>query len=164
MAKLNYDPRPPERQDVETRGPSKRGLLHWRWNGWLVAAILIGLTIWAVRSSSNDQNVDSAVKRVDGTQLEVARGAVALPAYPWFEIRDGGYTLIVDGEGDESRGANVSEIAELLYELEVPSSVVTQMENTRALDGMVDATWGDLSATWTYHPDDGLDIIITEER
>jgi hypothetical protein len=35
------------------------------------------------------------------------------------------------------------------------------MESTRALDGMQSATWSSYEVTWTYHPDDGLDLIIT---
>jgi hypothetical protein len=38
----------------------------------------------------------------------------------------------------------------------------SKMDRTRALDGMQDASWDDLSASWTYHPDAGLDITVTD--
>ena len=50
----------------------------------------------------------------------------------------------------------------VLVALDTPDSVVNRMSNTRALDGMQEATWGDFEATWTYHPDDGLDLIIEQ--
>jgi hypothetical protein len=36
------------------------------------------------------------------------------------------------------------------------------MQNTRALDGMQDASWDNYKATWSFHPDNGFDLIITE--
>ena len=43
-----------------------------------------------------------------------------------------------------------------------PTTVIAQMDSTRALDGTRDATWDGMTATWTYHPDDGLDVILTD--
>jgi hypothetical protein len=37
------------------------------------------------------------------------------------------------------------------------------MEQTRALDGRQSETWEDFSASWTYHPDNGLDVLIREK-
>jgi hypothetical protein len=34
------------------------------------------------------------------------------------------------------------------------------MEKTRALDGRQTASWSFIEASWTYHPDNGLDVII----
>lgn len=79
------------------------------------------------------------------------------------EIRDDGDTLVLDmyagsyGVG----GAEYEDIMCFLGELDAPASVTTRMESTRALDGMQSWQWDDLEASWTYHPDDGLDIIIT---
>lgn len=79
------------------------------------------------------------------------------------DLVDGGRTLVIDMRGEEvaSGSLSVSEVGCLLDHLETPESVTAQMNSTRALDGMQDASWGGLNATWTYHPDDGLDIIIT---
>jgi hypothetical protein len=50
----------------------------------------------------------------------------------------------------------------VLDEIDAPKSVLARLGNTRALDGMRDARWGAYAASWTYHPDDGLNLIITE--
>jgi hypothetical protein len=44
--------------------------------------------------------------------------------------------------------------------MKAPSFVTAQIDSTRALDGLQKATWGRLSAFWTYHPDNGLNISI----
>lgn len=40
-------------------------------------------------------------------------------------------------------------------------AVISRMSATRALDGMQDGQWEGISASWTYHPDDGLNITLT---
>ena len=42
----------------------------------------------------------------------------------------------------------------------MPAFVMNQINTTRALDGRVTASWGSLTATWTYHPDNGLNIFF----
>jgi hypothetical protein len=81
-----------------------------------------------------------------------------------IDVADDGASLLIDGEGEESSGASIDEIVLTLGLLDTPSSVVTRMSSTRALDGMQDATWGDYAASWTYHPDNGLDIIVTVDN
>jgi hypothetical protein len=48
----------------------------------------------------------------------------------------------------------------VLLALRAPSFVVTEIDNTRALDGMQRDHWRKFKASWTYHPDDGLNIVI----
>lgn len=91
--------------------------------------------------------------------VEAAKESYAASS-SYVEVLDNGNGLSIDGEGEEAVGASIDEIACILVELDVPDVVTSRMEQTRALDGMQDATWGDLTASWTYHPDNGLDIIV----
>ncbi len=43
--------------------------------------------------------------------------------------------------------------------LGLPDSLTDKMSNTRALDGMQSQNCGDFTVTWTYHPDNGLEVI-----
>ncbi len=97
------------------------------------------------------------------THLEDAVGNCDLTESRYADIGDDGYTLTLDGAPEDrpKRGATIDDIACVLYYLEIPDSVVAKIDGTRALDGMQDAEWGGISATWTYHPDDGLDLILT---
>ncbi len=79
-------------------------------------------------------------------------------------LADDDHTLMVDMQGEDygSGDATIGDLRCVLEELDVPQSVIGQMDSTRALDGMQTATWDGYSVSWTYHPDDGLDLIITE--
>jgi hypothetical protein len=78
-------------------------------------------------------------------------------------LADDDHTLVVDMAGDDpGTGTETFDgVLCVLDELDAPQSLVSRMESTRALDGMQSATWSSYEVTWTYHPDDGLDLIIT---
>jgi hypothetical protein len=80
------------------------------------------------------------------------------------ELADDDETLIIDVAGtDVGSGDDIVDgLACVLVTLDAPTSVTAQMDATRALDGMQTAEWDGVLAQWTYHPDDGLDVILTE--
>jgi hypothetical protein len=45
---------------------------------------------------------------------------------------------------------------------DVPGAVLARMEGTRALDGRQEAEWDNYVISWTFHPDDGMDVIFQE--
>ena len=83
-----------------------------------------------------------------------------LTADPWIELGDEGQSLSMQTDGEESPGADVADVVCVLGEIETPDSVLSRISNTRALDGRQSATWDNYSASWGYHPDNGLDIVI----
>lgn len=82
----------------------------------------------------------------------------------WATLGDDGDTLVLDMEGDESVGMNITDTVCILTELDVPQSVISRMDNTRALDGVQTAEWDGVTASWSYHPDDGLDMILERAK
>lgn len=78
------------------------------------------------------------------------------------QLADDDTTLIIDVQGEELGSGSISFDALycVLAELDTPSYVISQIESTRALDGMQSANWETYTAQWTYHPDQGLDITI----
>lgn len=50
----------------------------------------------------------------------------------------------------------------ILAQVKTPDYVIAQMDRTRALDGTQHGSWGNISASWSYHPDSGLDVVLTE--
>jgi ABC-type glycerol-3-phosphate transport system substrate-binding protein len=48
----------------------------------------------------------------------------------------------------------------VLTRLGFPEGTVEVMEQTRAIDGMQTADGEGATARWTYHPDDGLTVVI----
>jgi hypothetical protein len=76
-------------------------------------------------------------------------------------LEDDGTTLLIDHKGeDDLRGMSIEKVDCLLDALEIPGSVRQKMGQTRAMDGMQSAEWDQVTATWTYHPDTGLDLIL----
>lgn len=78
------------------------------------------------------------------------------------ELGDGGDSLFLDAIGTAPNSGTVatSDLACVLDALHTPNYVIKAMEQTTALNGRQSQEWGDLSASWTYHPENGLDIII----
>ncbi|MBP3042428.1 hypothetical protein KKR91_15395 [Arthrobacter jiangjiafuii] len=77
-----------------------------------------------------------------------------------IDIGDNGQSISMSSEGNESSGAEYSDIYCVLGELEVPDSVDNRIGTTRALDGRQSADWNEFTSSWGYHPDSGLNIVI----
>lgn len=81
------------------------------------------------------------------------------------DLGDSGSTLILDMRGDdEAAGLRIASVSCALYGLEVSDAIIARMESTTSLQGVQRGSWGDgIHARWTYHPDNGLDIILTQK-
>lgn len=78
-------------------------------------------------------------------------------------VGDNGSSITFDTEGnDESAGDDSTDVACMLAALETPDRVVSRIDQTRALDGTVDKSWGDYEAFWNYHPDNGTNLTVYE--
>lgn len=79
-----------------------------------------------------------------------------------LEIGDSGRTLTIDTQGEEdSSGTDIVYGLCVLTKLGVPDSVMSRIEQTTSLDGQQEAAWDGIDATWSYHPDRGLDMVLT---
>lgn len=85
----------------------------------------------------------------------------------WASIAsDGSYLSIDTNPYDSESGGNAESdailgILEVNEALELPDSVINKMGQTRAMDGMQSATGDGVEITWTYHPDNGLEVIYS---
>jgi hypothetical protein len=72
-----------------------------------------------------------------------------------------GKSVSFDTKGnDDSDGDLVGAAFCMLRSLLVPEYVFTSINETRALDGQLEESWGDYRATWRYHPDSGMQMTI----
>ena len=79
-----------------------------------------------------------------------------------LDLVDDGTTLALDIQGEEDLGgASYATVDCVLGALETPSRVTELMNSTRALDGRQTDSWDGNTATWSYHPDTGLDLLLT---
>lgn len=78
------------------------------------------------------------------------------------EIADEQTTLILDTQGeDDATGVDYTAVVCVLAHLDTPERVTQTMDSTRALDGRVTDSWDSFTASWSYHPNTGLDIVIS---
>lgn len=121
---------------------------------WVVVGQAPGATVGEVEKGSEVVlDIETVIERA------VDRCPVGIAA------SDGGRSVILDMEGEDWLSGELSyaQVECVLDELDVPDSVLARMLETRALDGRQDASWDGLTATWSYHPDDGLDVIVEFE-
>jgi len=81
-------------------------------------------------------------------------------------VGDEGKTLAVDMMGeDEYDGANIDDVICILNSplLRMPEFIINGVETTRALDGKQNGEWDGFEAEWSYHPDNGLDLMIHQK-
>jgi len=126
--------------------------------------ITAGIIATVVLTTSSDDPKQRDLS--DGTQILFAVTAPLADASTTCTagtLADDDHTLVVDMAGEEmgTGAATIEDVLCVLAELEAPQAILARMESTRALDGMQSATWSTYEVTWNYHPDDGLDLIIT---
>lgn len=84
-----------------------------------------------------------------------------------LEYADRGASLILSTEPDPdplSTHVNIANVICVLDKLGASAATKDRMFNTRALDGMQDARWKGIDASWTYHPDDGFNLSLEDKR
>ena len=120
----------------------------------------IGLVVGVVGSLLMASVAGGLGSIVLGSPMSDAAAACDVETNPWITVGDEGRSISMQSEGEEAAGANFEDLACVLLELDTPDSVINRIDSTRALDGRQTGTWEDFSASWGYHPDNGLDIVI----
>lgn len=144
--------------------PRKR--LLWPWFASIAALVVIaGAFVFAFWVTSGDEPPGDS-SGASGEPFELSSPEPPLRAAfdgcHSGDLSDADRTLVIDTQGEDYGSDTFDGLMCTLGELGTPQSVIARMEQTRALDGMQDARWDDFDASWTYHPDAGLDLIITE--
>lgn len=76
-----------------------------------------------------------------------------------LQIVDEDLTLLVD---TQSEYGPMGGLICALGELETPQAIISAMESTTAMMGVQEATDANLHYRWSYHPDNGIQLVITE--
>lgn len=129
----------------------------------VVATVLAATLIYiGARGEWDDPAGGSGASPAAGSPLHDAVRACA-PDDPDVQLGDDGASLVISRvAADERPGAAMTALTCVLAEVDIPDAAVSRMETTRALDGRQEATWDDLTASWTYHPDSGLTVILEQ--
>ena len=92
---------------------------------------------------------------VDAAEMNICGAA--------FDYPNVSYTVGPDGKSATLRSPDGWQVKCITYNLDGPSSVYEQVLITRAIDGTRTASWGNWTANWTYHPDQGINFIIQHD-
>lgn len=70
-------------------------------------------------------------------------------------------SLTLQAENEAGSGLSSPIFLCILDELDAPAAMRQRMLLTRAIDGTQEEQWGLYRATWTYHPEQGLNVVIS---
>lgn len=136
--------------DQITARPSRKALLI----GGLIGLAIVLVGAFLAVSLFGEKSVSA--------QFSDAYETCGSPAY--ISVGDNGTSMSLQSEGADSPGANFAEVFCVLAALDIPDYVVDKMDSTRALDGTQTANWNGIDASWTYHPDVGVRVILSQEK
>lgn len=71
-----------------------------------------------------------------------------------------GKSIYVDSK-DEYDYVSMLDIFQIVEDLDLPDSLVSEMESTNSLMGRLTETYGDIQVSWSYHPKNGLDVVFS---
>lgn len=125
--------------------------------GGLAVGLVAGLLLAAAGGA-----VGGAVQKASSASSGIADSVKACSAegVDGVKVMDNGQSLDLKTTGKESTGTSIVTVVCVLNELGAPESLFARLDSTRALDGTREADWEGYTASWTYHPDNGLNIIV----
>ena len=126
---------------------SKKGILI---AGVIVVALsLIVSVCWMLPEAISEEDFNDMYSDIEGQYwCEIATDG------SWMEIDTNPYDV-----DDYTNSTALSKIKTINSELGFPSYVYQDMLETRSIDGRQSTTSGRYTVTWTYHPDEGLEVM-----
>lgn len=161
----------PPQKTPHTTGP-ERPRTSRNWSVWIagITCLVVGFSGgMAVGTSSGDRSgTQTSASNDSGAVDDHAVLSPVSAALDSCDIDSSGSSVLVMDAGasvELNAGYGVgdvypSDVECVLTELGSPQSVYARMGRTRALDGTQTAEWGLYTATWTYHPENGLNVIV----
>lgn len=117
-----------------------------------------------------EQNDDLAAENADYRAADSRRAATAADVPNLRQVADKHLAAVITVYGnadyldltitDSTAAAVFPRLIATLDELGFSPAVVDRMAATRALDGTLRADGHNCNVTWTYHPDDGLQMVF----
>ncbi|MBB4750447.1 hypothetical protein [Actinoplanes lobatus] len=146
-----------------TSAPKKFGKVPVFASAAVASFVLFGgaaVVLAVVAQSDAGQGAAAAIGLEKHSSLQDVQASCD-PAGKGTDIADDGHTLIFDGTGEEDYSGVPYDAEQCVFDaLKMPVAVQAHIGDTRALDGRQQESWDGITASWTYHPDDGLDMII----
>lgn len=127
------------------------------------AGLVAGIT--ALRADAEVRAEEAAAEEARAARAAVLPDAVedcGVTGTEGIVVADEGRSLTFDMKGnDDYSGERITDLTCVFAALDMPSAVVSHMDQTTSMDGRQSESWGDLTVSWSYHPDRGLDGVLT---
>ena len=118
----------------------------------LIAAACVAVSYWSATASGPGV---TAPTRGPMEQVAASCGVSAASDGQSITMRTAG--------AKTTGGRSIKDVACVLVGLKAPQHIYSLIDATRALDGTQSESWGDYVARWTYHPDNGLTMVIAHK-
>jgi len=143
------------------RGPARtRTLVVATLLGALLIAALVVVVALTLQDSDDDSTASDEPTDEPAPVLQtVYADCSAGKGGKTLSVGDEGYTLVID---TGSEYGPVEGLACVLAGLETSKAVTAQMGNTTSMMGVQEANDGDLHYQFSYHPDNGMNVVITD--
>jgi len=119
--------------------------------------------MYTCKAGKWDSGAPATIERKAYSKCALWKGNTSL-GFRVAKVGDNGKTLVLERVGKFAlikKGLTYSQLVCTLKVLKAPGYVRSQIESTRAIDGMQRASWGLHTAFWTYHPDSGVNITFS---
>jgi hypothetical protein len=130
-----------------------------------VATLPVALAACASSSSDGDGDGDGgggpsvdSTTRFEGAVETCAVGTAVDP--DGLDLGDEGHSLTMNSK----QAGGVEEIGCILGTLGTPESVINRMDSTTSMMGELSDEAEGITYRWTYHPDNGLNLILTDSE
>lgn len=141
---------------------SRRGLIA---AGILAGVVVVaGVTVLVLGwiTSEDSDSTNSGFGEIGPNRIEVAIDRCGLAGEPGAAVGDEGQSLTLDTSGEEDLGGiSYTNLECMISALDIPDAIESRILATRALDGVQDATYDEVSLSWSYHPDSGMTLIVS---
>lgn len=161
MQQTELPPAPP--------APPAKKRKRWPWVLGVVGIIALITVVGSMVGGNDDAPTTEPATGSDDPALNVTRFEEATMGITnqHIEVTDDGSSIIMDGpyESEYLPGAGkkyIQSLAIVLANLDTPDYVIEQMESTTSLMGVREASWDGIDASWSYHPDNGFDLVLVD--
>jgi hypothetical protein len=127
-----------------------------------LACTLALVPLTACSSAGGATNPTPTATQVEA-RLSATLGTCGIRYDDGAQLGDGGQSLTLDSQGEEDfDGLTYDSVKCVLKDLDVPDATINLIETTRALDGRQTGSWDGIDATWSYHPDNGVNVTLVD--
>ena len=163
-ATISYTITPQEAADTNVDWTSSDNSVATVSSSGVITGVSEGTCTITATAGGKSGTVSVTVK--NGPDFKAVHSAIGGDSYYCTLATDGSYLAIDTNPldlDDFSSSTAWQMVKDANTELGLPASVTTKMSTTRYLDGKQSETHNGVTVSWTYHPDQGLEVMYEAE-